>query len=117
MDKTSDGKIPEIIEWIRTHIHEDISLSSVAFEFNYSCEHLSRIFKKKRGISVNQYINKLKIAKAKELLLLTDYTVNEITKIIGYNDDKYFYRVFKKHEDLTPKEYRYAYNKTHRNIK
>ena len=96
---------------------KEFSLSKIAFEFNYSKEHLSRLFKLSTATTINSYISSIRVAKAKELLLLTDFTIAEISKMVGMEDDKYFYRLFKKHEKITPKEFRYSYNKVHLNIK
>lgn len=109
-------KLPKILEWIRVHSLQNISLVDVSHEFNYSREYLARYFKKQMGMSMQQYINNLKLSKAKELLCESDMNVKEIAEALGFQDEKYFMKLFKRMEDTTPKQYRNAYNRTHMNI-
>lgn len=108
-------KLPKILEWIRIHILQDISLQDVSHEFNYSREYLARYFKKHMGMSMQQYIYNLKLAKAKELLCESDKNIREIAEVLGFKDEKYFMKLFKRMEGTTPKQYRNAYNRTHMN--
>lgn len=112
-----DGKekLSTIIEWLNTHYTRHISLKSTAYEFNYTKEYLARYFKKHMGMSMQEYINKIRIAKARELLIQSDKNVKEISSELGFSDDKYFLRLFKQHEKITPREYRRAYYKLHMN--
>jgi YesN/AraC family two-component response regulator len=112
-----DGKekLSTIIEWLNIHYTGHISLTSAAYEFNYTKEYLARYFKKHMGMSMQEYINKIRIAKARELLIQSDKNVKEISSELGFSDDKYFLRLFKQHEKITPREYRRAYYKLHMN--
>lgn len=114
--ESSSDKLPKILEWIRVHSMQNISLADVSHEFNYSREYLARYFKKHMGMSMQQYIYNLKLSKAKELLCESDQTVREIAEALGFQDEKYFMKLFKRMEDTTPKQYRNAYNRTHMNI-
>lgn len=105
-------KFQRILEWIRIHMHQQISLQDVAFEFNYSREYLSRLFKKRMGMTLNDYVNNLKIAKAKELLCSSDRSIKEIAGDLGFVDDKYFMKLFRSYENTTAKHYRNAYHMT-----
>lgn len=57
----------------------------------------------------------MKIVKAKEMLSLSEKNVKEISYLLGFKDEKYFMKLFKRYENLTPSEYRQAYHKTHLN--
>lgn len=107
--------ISRITEWINAHYTGDISLSKVSYEFNYTKEYLARYFKKHMGMSIQAYINKMKIAKARELLIKSDSSIKEISAKLGFSDDKYFLRLFKQYEKITPREYRRAYHRLHLN--
>lgn len=111
------GNMVKILEWIRINVNRGISLSDVAYEFNYSKEYMSRYFHKNMGITMQKYINGLRISKAKEYLCQTDYQIKEIASLVGFNDEKYFLRLFQKTEQLTPKQFRNAYNRIHYNKK
>lgn len=109
------GSLARILEWIRIHSTQDISLQKVAHEFNYTREYLARYFKKHMGMRMQEYINKLKIAKARELLCQSDRNIREIAGLLGFQDDKYFLKLFKRYEKITPREYRRAYHRIHMN--
>ncbi|QAA34539.1 helix-turn-helix domain-containing protein [Clostridium manihotivorum] len=104
--------LPEILQWIKIHITQNISLQNVSYEFNFSKEYLARYFKKRMGMSMQQYINNLRISKAKQLLCNSSLNIKEIAEELGFIDEKYFLKLFKKYENLTPKQFRNAYNMT-----
>ena len=107
--------LSRITEWINTHYAKQISLNTVAYEFNYTKEYLARYFKKHMGMSMQEYINKIKISKAREMLIQSDKNIKEIASELGFSDDKYFHRLFKQYEKITPREYRRAYHRFHMN--
>ncbi|WP_199621833.1 AraC family transcriptional regulator [Paenibacillus alkalitolerans] len=113
----SEGErhIAEIIEWIRIHAMSDISVSDIAEKFNYNRDYLSRVFKRRTGINLQEYIHLMKISKAKDMLSRSRKSIKEISKIVGIDDEKYFMRLFKKYENITPTEYRTAFYRTHLN--
>lgn len=107
--------LPQILQWIKIHITQNISLQNVAHEFNFSKEYLARYFKKRMGMSMQEYINYLRISNAKQFLCNSDLNVKEIAHELGFIDEKYFLKLFKKYENLTPKQFRNAYNLTYLN--
>ncbi len=115
--KEAQGNMEKIFEWIRINACRGISLSDVAYEFNYSKEYLSRRFHEVTGVNMQKYINTIRISKAKELLCHNEYKIKEVSNMVGFNDTKYFFRLFQKFENLTPKQFRNAYSKTHYNKK
>ena len=64
------------------------------------------MFKTLIGINFRKYLNDLRIEHARDLLLTTDLTVNEISEQSGFMSPSYFISVFKKTEDVTPNEFR-----------
>ncbi|MDR3597805.1 AraC family transcriptional regulator [Clostridium sp.] len=101
--------ILEIINWINTNYNSNLSIKKIAETFNYNSDYLSLAFKKFTGLSLLKYINKTKINASKQLLLNSSFSINEIAKQVGFNDDKHFMKLFKKLEDVTPTQYRNAY--------
>lgn len=99
-----------IIEPAVNYIHqnyykENISIAHLASLCGISTVHLRNTFIKRFAISPVQYIRGLKMARAKELLSSQFYSVSEVCFLSGYNDESYFCREFKKHFDVTPREY------------
>jgi AraC-like DNA-binding protein len=110
-----DWNLSEIIEWIRIHAIEDISVSDIAEKFMYNRDYLSRFFKKNTGFNLQEYIHLMKISKSKDLLSRSMRSIKYISERVGFNDEKYFMRLFKRYENMTPTEYRKAYYKIHMN--
>jgi iron complex transport system substrate-binding protein len=98
--------VEQIIQYIHKHYNEPISLESMAEVWNYSIQYLSRQFKRRTGRSPIEYVIQTRMAKAKELLIQTDATVQEIAVNVGYSDVFYFTRLFKKQVGTTPVQYK-----------
>ncbi|MDQ0226238.1 AraC family transcriptional regulator [Bacillus sp. 7586-K] len=113
----ADIKLEKMKEWIRINSSKTITVTMLAEKFNYNKDYLSRFFKRKTGINIVEYINLMKISKAKELLSSTSLPIKVITNHVGIEDEKYFMRLFKKYENMTPTEFRNAYYRTHMNNK
>ncbi|GAF63191.1 putative DNA-binding protein [Bacillus sp. TS-2] len=109
MKSRAETKMEPIMEWIHIHQMYPITVSQIAEHFNYNSDYLSRIFKNCTGMNLQEYIHKLKIEKAKELLIRTNESIKVISYAVGINDEKYFMKLFKKHEKVTPSEFRAAY--------
>jgi len=95
-----------IKNYLDYNYHTGISLQELADQYNISKEHLSRTFKERIGTSISDYILRKKIEKAKILIGNEDLKLKDIAEIIGYNDERYMSKVFKKYCGVTPKQYR-----------
>ncbi|RAV16126.1 response regulator transcription factor [Paenibacillus contaminans] len=89
-----------------TRYDSNLSLESVAREVYVSPVYLSFLFKQVEGVNVTDYVTHVRIEKAKQLLLATNLKTYEIASRIGYQDEKYFSRLFKKKVGLTPSVFR-----------
>ena len=104
--KNSKWIISKALYFIENNYDKRISLEDVACELNLSKHYLCNVFKKETGENMSLYINKLRIEKAKYLLLKTDYKVKEIFEDVGYANQQYFSKVFKKITGITISKYR-----------
>ena len=102
-----------MLEYIRLNLVSDLTVTTIAENFHYSREHISRIFKENLGVTVHHYINLMRVEMAKKLLMENNDSIEQIAYLCGYNDSKYFSQMFKKVTDLTPTQYKNAYNLTH----
>ena len=94
-------------EYIAGHYRdEDISLNVVASCVNISPNHFSTIFSQEMGITFVEYLTKVRMEAARELLLKTDLRASEISYQVGYKDPHYFSYLFKKIHGITPKAFR-----------
>lgn len=101
------GNLVSLIEkYIQDHYTQDLGLEQIADEMGVSVKYVSRVFKDKTGVLLTDYINQVRIEKAKELLLSTELRVNDIGERIGIPSRTTFLRVFKKVEGLSPNEFR-----------
>ncbi len=102
-----DTLLKQAQDYIEAHYHEyDISLNSVAASVNLSPNHFSAIFSQELGETFIEYLTKIRMEKAKELLRTTSKKSTEIAYEVGYKDAHYFGSLFKKTQNCTPKEYR-----------
>lgn len=92
--------------YLESHYASSISIESLANRMNMSPRNLSRRFSKATGESPSQYLQRLRIQAAKELLLDSTTTVAEISYQVGYEDVSHFSRLFQKHEGCPPQIFR-----------
>lgn len=111
-DSKADNVLDRAIAYIEANYDQGISLEDVAFEIGFSTYYFGKMFKKTFKSSFTDYLTDVRICKAKELLRNPHVTVKDITYEVGYMDPNYFTRVFKKHEGVTPTEYRNQFNPT-----
>ncbi|MCR8849485.1 response regulator [Rossellomorea sp. SC111] len=97
-----------IEEYLQQHYQEDINLQDIADRFYLSREYISRKFKQDYGATITDYVTNIRMEKAKKLLENPYLKIYEVAYGVGYGNEKYFSKVFKKHAGLTPNEYRHA---------
>lgn len=100
------GIIKEIQLFILTHYRENITLNRLAEQFYLHPNYLSRFFKEKTGKNFVEYLTEVRMEKVKELLAHTDNKVIDISFMVGYDNPRYFSKVFKQFTGMTPSEYR-----------
>jgi AraC-like DNA-binding protein len=98
--------IQTAVEYINCHITEDIKIDHICAACYLSKYHFCRLFKKKIGLTVMDYILKTRIAMAKELLCEADMSVTEISESCGFSSISYFSRTFKNETGMSPLKYK-----------
>lgn len=98
--------IDDILDYIRKHLQEDISLVRLAGMYFFSPNYLGQLFRQKTGVYYNTFVADLRINTACELLLDSETSVSEIGKMVGIEDPHYFSKLFKDKIGLTPNQYR-----------
>ena len=98
--------VDDIISYIDVHFLENLSLQALADMFAMSREHLSRHFKRTMGTNLFEYIAGKKMETARNLLAQTDAAIKSIAYELGYRDEHYFSKMFRRTQDMSPTEYR-----------
>jgi AraC-type DNA-binding domain-containing proteins len=111
VDSVKDNKYFEKVEEIKKFIAENysdinLSIESLAEKSGYTPNYFAKIFKNITGIYLNDYIKQVRITKAKELLKNSNYSINDISNMVGFINSNYFYSAFRKDVGLTPSSYR-----------
>lgn len=102
----SKGLIQKINQYIHEHYAENLTRSEIGAEFYLVPEYLAKMYKKKTGIALKDYINDYRIQQAKQMLLYSNKQVGEVAVDVGFGNLSYFSTVFKKSTGMTPVEYR-----------
>ncbi|MDX8047561.1 response regulator [Gracilibacillus sp. S3-1-1] len=102
------NRMQDIISYVNDYYMEDISLETLSNLFFLSREHISRKFKQETGLPLSKYVTKLRIDQAKYWLVETEETIYSIALMLGYQDENFFSKLFKKMTGSTPSEYRKA---------
>lgn len=106
-DADSDrGRLEKTRQYINENISKNITRSEVASYLYLSEEYFSRWFSKETGMSFKNYVLEQKMEYAKQLLVSTRFTVGIIASKVGYDNFSHFSQMFKKHEGMTPQDYR-----------
>ncbi|MFC4599951.1 response regulator [Cohnella hongkongensis] len=103
---SSHSLVRKLQSYIEAHYQEELSLQKLAQRFYVNASYCSYIFKEKTGMNISEFVLAKRIAKAKELLERTDYPLDRIARLVGYSNDKYFIRIFKKTTGVTPQAFR-----------
>lgn len=109
IDRTfhDNGIIDLVIAFLEENYSEDIDVMDVSNSVHMSYSYLSRLFKKRTGETISEYLNKIRLKKAQKLLLCTSESMGRIAAATGFNSEQYFCNNFKKYCGITPREYRH----------
>lgn len=102
----SHGPIEQAKAWIAVRLHEEISIKQIADHVYMSPSYFCRYFKMHTGETILDYITRQRMEKAKSLLADPGFKIQEISLMVGYQDVKYFSRLFKRWTGETPTRYR-----------
>lgn len=108
--KAVPPEITFICNYINENYSEKITLNAIADSVGFSKYYISRLFKQHMGVTIIDYLIKVRLDKAKELLGKGDYSIKQISFMIGYSDPNYFTWSFKKYLGISPIKYRYFQN-------
>ena len=103
---TQNSTVIQLVDFIEQEYSKTGLLTLFSERYHFNPQYISRQFKKETGMSLNEYIQKIRIEKSCALLRGTDRSIREIAEQVGYKDLKFFKEVFKRFMQMTPREYR-----------
>lgn len=102
---SSERVVTKAIDYITSNYNKDISLEDIANHVYLNPVYFCRFFKQKTGENFTDFLTKVRMDKAVELIALGQYKTYEISELVGYKNSKYFSRVFRQHTGMSPSEY------------
>ena len=105
-EKSSDGIIKKMVNYINKNYYKDLKLEGLANIFNYNSAYLGKLFKSETGENFNTYLDKVRIEKAKLLLVKEQLKVYQVSEKVGYKNIDYFHSKFRKYVGMSPMSYK-----------
>ncbi|WP_239254694.1 helix-turn-helix domain-containing protein [Listeria ilorinensis] len=107
---SSNMLVGEILKYIQLH-YDVVTLQHLSDIFGLHPNYLSGLIKENTGKLFSQHLAEVRLEKAVYLLLNTNLSISKISEMLGYMDKGYFFKLFKKHFQMSPRKYRLAYQK------
>lgn len=101
----SNIKVQELLTFLNTKYKNKINSQVIEDQFDCNFDYINRIFKRLTHYTIFSYLNMVRINHAKELLTTTSMKLSQVGCSVGYNDEYYFSKVFKKSTGMTPSKY------------
>lgn len=98
------------VKFIEENYNQEIEVEDVSNSVHLSYSHLSRLFKKHTGETINYRLNRVRLVKAQQLLMCSDKSIAQIAREVGFNSEYYFSSIFKKTYGISPGSYRGSKN-------
>ena len=103
--------IRHILDYVDKNYTDKLSLNVISQKYNYTLQHVSTLFKKEVGVTFQEYVQSVRIKESCRLLINTEQKVADIATKVGYSNIKFFNEVFKRHMEMTPRDFRKKFTK------
>lgn len=107
---SSNNAVTAVMKYLKEHYAEPLSLSTLSQLAGYTPQYLSSLFRHDAGISIQEFLQRLRIEEACKLLVQTTLPTVEIAAAVGYQDTRHFSKLFRRFQGISPKEYRKSKN-------
>ena len=102
----TDKTINLAVKYIQDNYFKDLSMAEVSNHISLNYSYFSILFKEKTGMNFSDYLRRVRIEKAKELLQNSAYKIYEVSEMVGYNNTKHFTTTFRMLTGISPSEFR-----------
>lgn len=106
--RTPHQAVTQIMEYLKNHYQQPLSLEALSHLVGYTPQYLSSLFSDEVGMSIQLFLQRMRIEEACQLLASTNLSTAEISSAVGYQDIRHFAKIFKKYENVSPREFRKA---------
>ena len=106
MNFSEESFLDDVKKILEGNLHRDTDMTVVANMMNINYSYFSKVFKRKTGVKFSEYLTRIRMEKAKDMLCNSAFKINEIAPITGYANPKNFTRAFKKYYGVSPKMYK-----------
>ena len=100
--------VTKVMEHLKAHYNKSLSLEELSRLVDYTPQYLSSLFSNEVGMSIQEFLQRLRMEEACKLLTNTTLSMAEIAAAVGYQDTRHFSKVFRRYQLISPKEYRKA---------
>lgn len=98
-------KIQELLDYLNMYYYDPICGDSLEERFDCNFDYMNRLFRQQVGKTIFQYLGEVRIAHARELLAASSMRVSQISEKVGFADESYFSKVFKRHTGVSPSNF------------
>jgi len=105
----TENIIEKVKDYVEQYYYKDLNVKKIANLFNYNPSYLGKKFKKETDHYFHQYLDRIRIEKAKQFLMDGNWKVYQVSEKVGYTNHDYFYKKFKRNVGLSPKEFQKTY--------
>lgn len=102
----SEALVDKLIQYLRSHYHEEVTNQVLGDRFGYHPNHLNRLLVQQTGMSIHKYLIHCRIEAAIDLIQASDLRTSEVAEAVGFRDNTHFLKYFKKVTGKTTKDYR-----------
>lgn len=98
--------VSRVLEYLKTNYAQPLSLQTLSQVAGYTPQYLSSLFSEEVGMSIQEFLQRLRIEEACRLLIQTDLPSAQIAAAVGYRDSRHFSRLFRRYQTISPREFR-----------
>ncbi len=106
LDRKTSNSFNKILDYVYDHYAEPLSNKELAVRFNYHPNYISQLFTQHTGISLHQYLLRIRVRQALHLLQTTELSVSEVATKVGFGSTSYFCQYFKKSTGYSPASFK-----------
>lgn len=101
----SHTKVHDLLDYLNANYKNEITSEQIEATLSCNFDYMNRVFKRLTGVTIFAYLTDLRMQKACELLTTTSLKVGAVAHMVGFSDETYFYKVFKKARGVSPGQY------------